>query len=54
MLIYAGLVCTSASCGHMGVLWCWGGRTDTCTVGVGDVVPPPARPFYVGEEGFAH
>ena len=30
-----------------------GGRTEMCTVGVRDVVPPPPRPYYVGEEEFA-
>ena len=49
----AGLAYTSASYGYMGVLWCQGGRTDTCTEGGGDVMPLPPRPSFVGEEGSA-
>ena len=39
------------------VIWAYcgvgGARADTCTVGGGDLVPPPPRPFCVGEGGFA-
>ena len=46
MLMSSGLACTSASfC--IGVLWCrgGGGRTDSCAMRRGDVVPPPPYRF---------
>ena len=51
MLMSAALACASASCGYMGVLWCRGEAYGHVHGGMGGVVPPPPRPFYVGEEG---